>query len=92
MDQIIKTNTATTSTFLSTSEVLEEQWNRAKESIRDKIASTAQSQAIRMLEEKFGPEELSKLRFDYVSINVTENEARDNMYQNYIETMMKKYR
>ena len=33
--------------------------------------------------------ELSKLRLDYVSINVTENEARDNMSQNYIEAMMK---
>ena len=36
MDQIIKTNTATTSTFLSTSEVLEEQWKTAKQTIRDK--------------------------------------------------------
>ena len=93
MDQLIKTNSATNSTFLSTSEVLEEQWKRAKQSIRDKIASTAQSQARRMLEEEIGPEqlceELSKLRLDYVSINVTENEARDHMYQNYIEATMK---
>jgi hypothetical protein len=93
MDQIIKTNTATTSTFLNTSEVLEEQWKTAKQTIRDKIASTAQSQARRMLEEEIGPEqlceELSKLRLDYVSINVTENEARDKMSQNYIEAMMK---